>query len=163
MSRISKIMRTCIIPHSRDQLICIPRAASVQYLLCWWAPHSNLLTTIYIIIIDIVSGQFEIQKKGLSFYQHHRPPPPEDHQRHSPVESAIRAMLRAGQPLLGQPSLSPSAPELDLRSAPDSALAITLICSHIRPTILLVLFGLTTIIILNVIWMCYTSNYILSE
>ena len=51
MSSISKIMRTCIIPHSRDQLISIPRAASVQYLLCWWAPHSNLLTTIYIIII----------------------------------------------------------------------------------------------------------------
>ena len=43
-------------------------------------------------------------------------------------------------------------------SQPDSALAITLICPHIRPTILLVLFGLTTIIILNVIWMCYTSN-----
>ena len=75
MSRISKIMRTCIIPHSRDQLISIPRAASVQYLLCWWAPHSNLLTTIYIIITASVSGQFEIQKKGLPFYQHHCPPP----------------------------------------------------------------------------------------
>ena len=97
-----------------------------------------------------VSGQFEIQKKGF---------PSTSITVHHPQGSSAPLSSRKCDKSDAQGGSAPARSAIAINlSQPDSALAITLICPHIRLTILLVLFGLTTIIILNVTWMCYTSN-----
>ena len=78
---------------------------------------------------------------------------PRDHQRHSPVESAIRAMLRAGQPLLGQPSLSTSVsltqPSLSLSFARISDLPSCSSCLASPPLLSSMLFECVTQVIIS--------------
>ena len=106
---------TRIILDCRDRVISIPRAQSVQYML---PPHSKFLTTIFITIVSIISSIMAVTwieeiildrncdpvswSPALKSYftspsatKTSSAAPPK---QHSPVESVIRALLRAGQP-----------------------------------------------------------------
>ena len=108
---------TRIILDCRDRVISIPRAYSVQYMLPP-PPHSKFLTTIFITIVSIISSIMAVTwieeiildrncewvswSPALKSYfispsatKTSSAAPPK-HQ--SPVESVIRALLRAGQP-----------------------------------------------------------------